>query len=66
MRYSQGFEYPDWLFALRDIRVRQDDFAGIPLLDFLNDVRLRAGQPQIDNNRESVSVERHLTCGYVV
>ncbi|KAK9895860.1 hypothetical protein P389DRAFT_71007 [Cystobasidium minutum MCA 4210] len=45
-----GFEYPDWLFALQDVRVRQDDFSGTPLLDFLNDLRLRAGQRQAETN----------------
>lgn len=36
---AQSRTVPPWLYALRDVRVRQDDTSGTPLLVFLDQLR---------------------------
>lgn len=39
--YLQGLDCPEWLYALRHVKVRHDEFAGVPLLDFLGELHAR-------------------------
>lgn len=45
----KGLDCPEWLYALRHVKVRLDNFAGIPLLDLLGDLhtqRSHSGIPE--------------------